>query len=92
MLANKKVYLKEISTAGLVQLIREAQGSLNFDEHILPICKTSVDGGWEQCTPDTLYMLLSLQEIYGKVSFIVSAKHTPAHVLSWCIVENVNTV
>ena len=67
MLANKKVYLREISTAGLVQLIKEAKSSLHFDKHILPLCEASVIGGWEQCSPDTLYFMLTLQEIYGKV-------------------------
>lgn len=61
------MYLKEICTAGLVHLIKEAGANLNFDEHILPLCEASIDGGWEQCSPDTLYFLLSLQEIYKKV-------------------------
>ena len=72
MLANKKVYLREIGTAGLVQLIKEAKSSLNFDEHILPLCEASIDGGWEQCSPDTLYFMITLQEIYGKVKNINS--------------------
>lgn len=71
--------MREISTAGLVQVIKEARDSLNFDEHILPLCEASVSGGWEQCTPDTLYLLLSLQDVYGKVSPIVSAKHMYTH-------------
>jgi len=67
VLANKKLYLREISTAGLVQLIKEARTILSFDKHILPLCKASIDGGWENCSPDTLHLMISLQEVYGKV-------------------------
>ena len=72
MLANKKVYLREISTAGLVQLVKVAKSCLNFDEHILPLCEASIAGGWEDCSPDTLHFMLTLQEIHGKVKNVQS--------------------
>ncbi|XP_065891483.1 uncharacterized protein [Dysidea avara] len=66
ILANKKLYLREVGMVGTVQLIREVGSRLSFDENILPLYKQLIEGGWEKCTPDALYLLLTLLEIYSK--------------------------
>ena len=67
LLANKKLYLREVGMVGTVQLIREVGSRLSFDKYIWPLYKPLIEGGWETCTPDTLYLLLALTEIYSKV-------------------------
>ena len=65
MCGQKKIYLREFCAVVMGDLV-ERCGEEVVRGCIVPGVK-GVEGGWENCTPELLYLLLLLEKHYGKV-------------------------
>ena len=74
MCGQRKIYLKEFCAVVMGDLV-ERCGEEVVRECIVP----GVEGvwkGWDGCTPETLYLLLLLEQHYGKVISVVTLCNT----------------
>lgn len=62
---QKKSYLQELCVVVMERLVARVGGDV-VSSHIVP--HLGVECGWSQATPDTIYMLLTLQQYHGRVS------------------------
>ena len=70
MCGQKKFYLREFCAVVMGDLV-ERCGEGVVRGCIVPGVK-GVEGGWESCTPELLYLLLLLEKHYGKVISVVT--------------------
>ena len=78
-LRKKKVYLQEFCTSVLCQLLERCSADVCRD--IMPVLE--LDGGWDDSTPETLQILLSLSNLCCKVQC------TPASLKGFGIIQHV---
>ena len=70
MCGQKKFYLREFCAVVMGDLV-ERCGEEVVRGCIVPGLE-GVEGGWESCTPELLYLLLLLEKHYGKVISVVT--------------------
>ena len=64
--AQKKAFLQELCMVTVGQLISEGHFSDDvIRDHVIPL--VGVTSGWEECTPERLYIILLLSKQFGKV-------------------------
>ena len=64
--AQKKTFLQELCVVTVGQLIVEGNFSVDVvKDHVIPLM--GVTSGWEECTPERLYIILLLSKQFGKV-------------------------
>ena len=64
--AQKKAFLQELCVVTVGQLISEGRFSDDvIRDHVIPL--VGVTSGWEECTPERLYIVLLLSKQFGKV-------------------------
>ena len=69
MCGQEKFYLREFCAVVMGDLV-ERCGEEVVRGCIVPGVK-GVEGGWESCTPELLYLLLLLEKQYGKVISVI---------------------
>ena len=69
----KKSYLNEFCAVAMCKLIRSCSEELVRTKGV-QLLELEGGGGWDSCTPHRLYMLLSLNQVWGKVCVCV-----------WCV-------
>ena len=63
-LGKKKVYLKQISAKGIVDVIGQVGGDV-FSQWILPVIREDLEAAWWQCTPERLSIAVAVQQAMG---------------------------
>ena len=64
--AQKKTFLQELCMVTVGQLISEDNFSDDVvRDHVIPL--VGVTSGWDECTPERLYIVLLLSKLFGKV-------------------------
>ena len=64
---HKKSYLQEFCVVTIGQLLNGLEERLPHTcKYIIPLL--GLECGWDKCTPETLYLLLNLQDKYSNVS------------------------
>ena len=63
--AQKKAFLQELCVVTVGQLILEGRFSDDVIRDVIPL--VGVTSGWEECTPEHLYIVLLLSKQFGKV-------------------------
>ncbi|CAH1800733.1 unnamed protein product [Owenia fusiformis] len=73
-LPSSKPFLGQITTLGLCQLIEKVSTKI-FTKSILPSIQEGISKGWEDCTPNTLLLLMCIAKHHMKsVKEILSTK------------------
>ena len=66
----KKFFLQELCAVAVVQLVNDAQLTSDvIRDHVIPLVGVAL--GWEECTPERLYLALAFNKIVGKVRNIL---------------------